>query len=199
MRRELMLVTVLMVATGCAPLSKGAVALDVGAKDMGIASWYGEDFHGRLAANGEPFDMYALSAAHRTLPLGSIVRVLNVRTGKHLYLPVTDRGPYIQGRILDVSYAAARRLGMSEEGLAPVYVEVSEPYRMLQDGRHFTESLPAETRSSLEPDRLARPWSPADLPNRRSRRSRLHAEIEERETAIVGGSSFEPLEADEDV
>jgi len=199
MRRELMLVTVLMVATGCAPLSKGAVALDVGAKDMGVASWYGEDFHGRLAANGEPFDMYALSAAHRTLPLGSIVRVLNVRTGKHLYLPVTDRGPYIQGRILDVSYAAAQRLGMSEEGLAPVYVEVSEPYRMLQDGWHFTTSLPAENRSSLERDRLAAPWSPADLPNRRSRRSRLHAEIEERETAMVGGSSFEASEGDEDV
>src|SRR5678816_4817835 len=112
MRKGLMLATLLMFTTGCAPLLKGVTALDVGVKDMGVASWYGEDFHGRLAANGERFNMYALSAAHRTLPLGSIVRVLNVHTGKYLYLPITDRGPYVPGRMLDLSYAAAQKLGM---------------------------------------------------------------------------------------
>jgi len=201
MRTGLIFATLLMFATGCAPLSKGVAALDVSARDMGVASWYGEDFHGRLAANGERFNMYALSAAHRTLPLGSIVRVLNVHTGRHLYLPITDRGPYIQGRMLDLSYAAAQQLGMSEDGLAPVYLEVSEPSRMLHNGPHslsFTASRPAENRSSLEPESPAYPWSPADLPNRRSRRSRLHAELEERETAIVGASSFEPSEDDAD-
>jgi rare lipoprotein A len=100
------------------------VQLDVGIKDRGVASWYGEQFHGRQAANGELFDMEALTAAHRTMPLGSIVRVVNVTNGKHLYVRITDRGPYEKGRILDLSRGAAVQLGMEHKGLALVQVEI---------------------------------------------------------------------------
>lgn len=199
MNAKLILTALLIVATGCAPLSKGVVAYDAGGKEMGVASWYGEEFHGRLAANGERFDMYAVSAAHRTLPLGSIVRVLNVRTGKHLYVPITDRGPYVPGRMLDLSFGAAQKLGMSENGLAPVFVEVVDAYRMLHDEHHlpwFTPSRPTQPGASLERHLAASPWSPANVTSRRPRRSRPSVEHDERETAIVGQSTFSPSTAE---
>jgi rare lipoprotein A len=96
----------------------------VGIKDRGVASWYGEQFHGRQAANGERFDMDALTAAHRTMPLGSTVRVVNLANGKHLHVRITDRGPYVNGRILDLSRAAAVRLGMEHEGLTHVQITI---------------------------------------------------------------------------
>ncbi len=109
---------------GCAWIPKGVAEFDVGIKDRGVASWYGEQFHGRQAANGEMFDMEALTAAHRTMPLGSIVRVVNLTNGKHLHVRITDRGPYVNGRILDLSHAAAVQLGMEHGGLAHVQVEI---------------------------------------------------------------------------
>ena len=108
----------------CSWVPKGDVQLDVGIKDRGVASWYGEQFHGRQAANGELFDMEALTAAHRTMPLGSIVRVVNLTNGKHLYVRITDRGPYEKGRILDLSHGAAVQLGMEQKGLAFVQLEI---------------------------------------------------------------------------
>ncbi len=108
----------------CSWVPKGDMQLDVGIKDRGVASWYGEQFHGRQAANGELFDMEALTAAHRTMPLGSVVRVVNLTNGKHLYVRITDRGPYEKGRILDLSHGAAVQLGMQHEGLARVQVEI---------------------------------------------------------------------------
>ncbi|MBL8039558.1 MAG: septal ring lytic transglycosylase RlpA family protein [Nitrospira sp.] len=108
----------------CSWVPKGEVQLDVGIKDRGVASWYGEQFHGRQAANGEIFDMEGLTAAHRTIPLGSVVRVVNLSNGKHLHVRVTDRGPYEKGRILDLSHRAAVLLGMEREGVAHVQLEV---------------------------------------------------------------------------
>jgi rare lipoprotein A len=105
--------------------------LDVGAQDRGVASWYGEPFHGRVAADGKVFNMYALTGAHRTLPLGTVVRVVNAVNGKSLLIRITDRGPYIEGRMLDLSYAAAERLGMAEQGLSPVLVEVVGSHDLL--------------------------------------------------------------------
>jgi len=96
----------------------------VGIEDRGVASWYGESFHGKQAANGELFDMKALTAAHRTLPLGSVVRVVNLANGKHLHVRITDRGPYVNNRILDLSRGAAARLGMMEGGLCVVRVQL---------------------------------------------------------------------------
>lgn len=110
--------------SACSWVPKGDAQFDVGIKDRGVASWYGEQFHGKQAANGEIFDMEALTAAHRTMPLGSVVRVVNLANGKYLHVRITDRGPYANGRILDLSHAAAVRLGMERGGLALVQIEI---------------------------------------------------------------------------
>jgi rare lipoprotein A len=113
-----------MLLGACSWVPTGTSQLDVGIEDRGMASWYGESFHGRQAANGELFDMAALTAAHRTLPLGSVVRVVNLANGKHLHVRITDRGPYVNSRILDLSRGAAARLGMMEGGLSVVRVQL---------------------------------------------------------------------------
>lgn len=81
--------------------------------EVGIASWYGPGFNGNLTANGEVYDMYAISAAHKTLPLGSVVRVTDLETGRWLVVRINDRGPFVKDRIIDLSFGAARRLGLS--------------------------------------------------------------------------------------
>src|SRR5262245_23822733 len=116
---------------GCSWVPKGASQLDVGIEDRGVASWYGKSFHGKQTANGELFDMEALTAAHRTLPLGTVVRVVNLANGKHLYVRITDRGPYVNSRILDLSRGAAGRLGMMEGGLSVVRVQVVGEHRSM--------------------------------------------------------------------
>ncbi len=92
----------------------------------GVASWYGTPFHGRTTANGETYDMLASTAAHPTLPFGSLVRLKNPKTGRSWVVRINDRGPYVEGREIDLSYAAARRLGMAEQGLARVRLELLE-------------------------------------------------------------------------
>ncbi len=113
-----------MLLGACSWVPKGDARFDVGITDRGVASWYGEPFHGRQAANGEIFNMEALTAAHRTMPLGSVVRVVNLANGKHVYVRITDRGPYVNGRILDLSHAAAVQLGMEHGGLAHIQMEI---------------------------------------------------------------------------
>lgn len=95
--------------------------------ETGIASWYGDQFHGRPTANGESFDMNALTAAHKTLPLPSKVRVTNLDNGRSLVLRVNDRGPFVGDRIIDVSRRAAQLLGFEQAGLARVEVSLVEP------------------------------------------------------------------------
>ncbi|MEO1016767.1 MAG: septal ring lytic transglycosylase RlpA family protein, partial [Pseudomonadota bacterium] len=92
-------------------------------RQEGIASWYGEPFHGRLTANGEVFDRHSISAAHPTLPLPSVVKVTNLENGRWLELRVNDRGPFVGDRMIDLSQAAARELGFENAGLAKVRVE----------------------------------------------------------------------------
>jgi rare lipoprotein A len=113
----------------CSWIPKGESNLDVGIKERGVASWYGAQFHGKLAANGEVFNMEALTAAHRTLPLGSMVRVVNLLNGKHVRVRINDRGPYVNGRILDLSHAAAAQLGMVDGGLSVIQLEVIGDHR----------------------------------------------------------------------
>jgi rare lipoprotein A len=96
---------------------------DLGYDRVGIASWYGEPFHGRATANGEVFDRGALTAAHPTLPLPSVVRVTNLANRRQLELRVNDRGPFIDNRLIDLSQAAARELGFERQGITPVRVE----------------------------------------------------------------------------
>jgi rare lipoprotein A len=90
---------------------------------VGVASWYGASYHGRLTANGEIYDMHALTAAHPTLQLPSVVRVTNLANGRSLMLRVNDRGPFIKNRLIDLSRAAARELGFERQGLAEVHVQ----------------------------------------------------------------------------
>jgi len=91
---------------------------------VGTASWYGRWHAGRLTANGERFNPQAMTCAHRTLPLGSVVKVTDIATGKNVSLEVNDRGPYVKGRILDLSEAAATALGVGDKGVMVVRVEV---------------------------------------------------------------------------
>jgi len=93
----------------------------------GMASWYGPGFHGKRTANGEVYNQHALTAAHRTLPLGTRAVVTNVDTGESVEVRINDRGPYKYGRVIDLSYAAARRIGLWAAGTAPVRVEVLNP------------------------------------------------------------------------
>ena len=94
--------------------------------EIGIASWYGDDFHAKRTANGEKYDMNTLTAAHRTLPLPSIVRVTNLENGRSLVLRVNDRGPYAKERIIDISKRGAQLLGYQTKGTAKVKVEIME-------------------------------------------------------------------------
>ena len=94
---------------------------------VGNASWYGRKFHGRLTSSGEPFDMYELTAAHRTLPIPTYARVTNLENDRSTIVRINDRGPFHDNRIIDLSYAAAVKLGYSARGTARVRVEVLEP------------------------------------------------------------------------
>jgi rare lipoprotein A len=89
----------------------------------GTASWYGPDFHGKRTSNGEVYDMHAMTAAHKTLPLGVFVKVRNRENGKEAIVRVNDRGPFVKGRIIDLSYAAAWKLDVVQNGTAPVRIE----------------------------------------------------------------------------
>ena len=92
----------------------------------GISSFYAEDFHGKLTANGEVYDMYGVTAAHKTLPLNTVCRVTNLANNKSLILRINDRGPYVKGRILDCSYGAAKKLDFIQQGTTEVKIEVIE-------------------------------------------------------------------------
>lgn len=101
----------------------------------GEASWYSTKFQGRLTASGEPYDGGALTAAHRTLPLGSYVRVRSLATGKSVVVRINDRGPYIKNRIIDLSYAAAKTLGLPDARSMQVQIE-----RLVNTANTQTES-----------------------------------------------------------
>ncbi len=91
-------------------------------KERGIASWYGQDFHGKRTSSGEIYDMYAMTAAHKLLPLGTHVRVTNLQNSRVIEVRVNDRGPFVRGRVIDLSYTAAQKLGIVGPGTAQVEV-----------------------------------------------------------------------------
>lgn len=152
-----------MFLSACSWVPKGVSQLDVGIEERGVASWYGESFHGKQAANGELFDMEALTAAHRTLPLGSVVRVVNLANGKYLHVRITDRGPYVNNRILDLSRGAAARLGMMEEGLSHVRIQLvgeRRPAALLS-----SEAIAAASVALILGPEQAHSGSPESLPS----------------------------------
>lgn len=95
-------------------------------REQGIASWYGRRFHKKRTSSGERYNMYKLTAAHKTLPLSTYVRVTNLKNGKQVIVKVNDRGPFSSNRLIDLSYAAAKKLGILGRGIAPVNVEAIE-------------------------------------------------------------------------
>jgi len=126
MRALLAFALISALAGGCAAHRAPSAAAGV-YDEVGIASWYGPKFHGRKTASGEVFNMYALTAAHRTLPLGVRVRVTNLENGKSVIVRINDRGPFVKGRLIDLSYAAAKRLGFVHQGTARVRVQSLGP------------------------------------------------------------------------
>lgn len=121
---------VMALAAGCTPLpvykSKGETPVKVSDTFYGQASFYGQEFQGKPTANGERFDMYKLTAAHRTLPFGTKLRVTNLSNGQRVVVRINDRGPFVHGRVIDLSFAAARELAMLESGTTKVKMEVIE-------------------------------------------------------------------------
>ncbi len=128
-----------------------------GWRERGVASWYGPDFHGRPTASGEVYDMHRLTAAHRTLPFGTVLEVRNLDNGRTVMVRVNDRGPFIRGRILDLSFAAAQRLAMIGPGTARVEIFVlppgtPDPDRVLTGEPRYTVQVGA----FLDPERARR-------------------------------------------
>ena len=136
-------------------------------KETGIASWYGHKFHGHLTSNGETYNVFAMSAAHKTLPLPSYVRVTNLDNGKSAIVRVNDRGPFHQDRVIDLSYSAAYKIGMMGKGTARVQVELlaspamtsQESYAMGLGSRsnQFEETTIASNPASPRPGSVAAP------------------------------------------
>ncbi len=125
-RAVLAIFCALLIWSGCGRRkSARAPAVPVpGWSEEGIASWYGDPYHGRKAANGETYDMEQMTAAHRTLPFGAMVQVTNRTNGKKVEVRITDRGPFVDGRIIDLSRAAARAIDLIRPGTAAVRIEV---------------------------------------------------------------------------
>ncbi len=144
------------VAAGATPL----------ATETGRASWYGPPYHNRLGSNGEVYNMHAMTAAHRTLPLGSIVRVTNLKTGHTALVRITDRGPFIPGRVLDLSLAAARKLDVYQPGVAEVKVEVMQTPAPLETGGKWAVQIggfPHESAATNLADHLTRRYRTAKV------------------------------------
>lgn len=134
--------------------------------ETGMASWYGPPYHNRKSANGEVFDMNALTAAHRTLPLNSIVRVTNLKTSHSAILRITDRGPFVPDRIIDLSKAAAIKLDVWRPGTAQVRIDVLEAPKSLHDGGRWCVQIGAikEQETALElKEKLMRRYTAAKV------------------------------------
>ena len=138
MNHKILIITISLILYSCSPTiaygdyinSDGMSRKEIEAirnhpeVQIGIASYYGKKFHRKLTANGQKFNMYKVSAAHKTLPLGTRVKVTNLNNGKSIRLTINDRGPFKKGRILDLSYKAAQKLGFVNEGTTKVRIDV---------------------------------------------------------------------------
>lgn len=154
----------------------------LGYSERGVASWYGQDFHGKATANGECYNMYAFTAAHKTLPLPTLVRVTNLENNKSVVVKVNDRGPFVRGRTIDLSYAAAQSLGMVGNGTAPVLVEaIGGPHHYaggLKGNTQLASQLPNLRLGPSQPQ-----LAPATLP------SYVPATVDSEELAPVAATS----------
>jgi rare lipoprotein A len=134
--------------------------------ETGLASWYGPPYHNRRGSNGEVYNMHAMTAAHRTFPLRSIARVTNLKTGQTVLVRITDRGPFIKGRILDLSLAAAKKLGVWQAGVAQVRVELMQtPATVSATGKWAVQigGFPNEEHAAKLADHLTRRYRTAKV------------------------------------
>ena len=116
-----------------------------GFTERGIASWYGKEFHGRKTSSGEFYNMYALTAAHKTLPMGTYVRVRNLNNDRQIDVRINDRGPFVTGRIIDLSYTGAKQLGILSSGTAPVQISALGVAAGVSNGRQTYVKVDYET------------------------------------------------------
>jgi rare lipoprotein A len=165
---------------------------------QGIASWYGKDFHGKQTSSGEVYDMYQLTCAHQTLPLGTMVMVTNLENGKSVELKVNDRGPFVKGRIIDVSYAAAKMLEMSEKGTAMVKVEVFGP--VIEEIQRFTlqvGSFVDETNAQRLAEQLRKSFENVHVTTMETQTQKYHrvrvGQFETRESALVAAEKLSQM------
>lgn len=209
---RLMVVTpLLMLSASCAMIPQKAKDYGVGYREFGMASWYGPGFHGRKTSSGEVFDMHGFTAAHRTIPFGTYLKVKNRENGQWVRVKVNDRGPFARRRILDLSYGAAKALDMIGPGTAKVELQVmgrAEDYTRLdrekgskgytvQVGAFVQEENALKLKQSLE-----RKYQPVyivvfDTPERqyyRVRVGRLRTE-EQAERLALRLNTHEDLEA----
>lgn len=159
-------------AIGCA---KRMEPFREGSAEVGYASWYGDQFHGRKTASGERYDMYQLTAAHRTAPFGTKVRVWNLENERSVLVRINDRGPFVRGRIIDLSLGAAREIGLvgtgtakvrleflgTSEGIARFFVQAGsfrEPQNARQTVRTLSERFPAQSIRIESAEGLNRVW-----------------------------------------
>jgi rare lipoprotein A len=164
MKRQLSLAVALaLLVTGCAkkkraatpPSAPRAVAAlpRIGDEESGVASWYGHPYHGRPSSSGEIYDMEQLTAAHRTLPFGTVVEVRNLDNGRAVSVRINDRGPFVEGRIIDLSHAAAREILMLGPGTANVRLRVASLPAAIPDGYFAVQTGAFRERANAERQR----------------------------------------------
>lgn len=158
----------------------------------GTASWYGTKFHGQPTANGEKYDLYGMSAAHKTLPLPSYVRVTNLENGKSVVLRVNDRGPFYSDRIIDLSFAAAKKLGYAEVGTARVKVEGIDPEQWWAERGQPVPSVLAQPRKAAGPvtASLAQPVEQYAPPPEQHAGAAVPVQVENDQGAGAGSGVF---------
>ena len=136
-----------------------------GYREKGMASWYGDKFHGKPTSSGTPYDMHAYTAAHKTLPIPTYVVVTNTETNKSITVLVNDRGPFVKGRIIDLSFAAAKELDVVQKGTAPVIVEALSPYQYLdQSKKPRNQKIAAASVPTVAPSSTAVPYETPNTP-----------------------------------
>jgi rare lipoprotein A len=170
--------------------------------EEGVASWYGPPYHNRQGANGKIFDQNAMTAAHRTLPMGSLIMVTNEKTGQSAIMRVTDRGPFVQGRLLDLSMASAKATGVYRAGLANVRIDVYQTPRPMEAGGRWCVQIGAfehEHKAEKLRDQLEREYESAnviDFEGPTGYWVRIRPQGDNREQAETIARRLKPIEGD---
>ena len=153
--------------------------------ERGIASWYGRRYHGRKTTSGEPYDMYAMTAAHPTLPIPSYARVTSVKNGKSVVVRINDRGPFLRGRVIDLSYAAANRLGIVADGSGEVEVDAIVPGQADEPQRAALDAV-VPNADAAQPGIFLQVGAFASRDNAESLRARLASLEEPGQVLLLG-------------